>query len=112
MIAISSVGASAKSANFYLSTKGKAEAALRALAFDRLDILRPGLLRGNREENRTGESLGIMLSPFTDSLMHGPLRRYRSIDSAVVAKAIANLALNGGEGQLIHENDAITALAG
>lgn len=112
MIAISSVGASANSANFYLATKGKAEAALRALTFDRLDILRPGLLRGNREESRAGETLGIILSPLTDALMHGPLRRYRSINSFDVAMAIANLAVVGGQGQFIHENDAITALAG
>lgn len=112
MIAVSSVGANANSANFYLATKGKAEAALRALAFDRLDILRPGLLRGNRNESRSGEALGIMLSPLTDALLHGPLRRYRSIDSFDVAMAVANLATVGGSGQFIHENDAIDALAG
>ncbi len=112
MIAISSVGASASSANFYLSTKGKAEAGLRALEFGRLDILRPGLLRGDRQESRAGEALGMMLSPFTDALMHGPLRRYRSIDSATVARAIVNLVETERHGQFIHENDAITALAG
>lgn len=112
MIAISSVGASANSANFYLSTKGKAEVALRALAFDRLDILRPGLLRGDRQDRRSGEAFGIMLSPLTDALLHGPLRRYRSIDSFGVAMAMANLATIGGSGQFIHENDAIDALAG
>ena len=111
MIVISSVGANVTSANFYLSTKGKAEAALRALEFERLDILRPGLLRGNREENRTGKALGIMLSPLTDALLCGPLRRYRSIDSFDVAMAIANLAQCGGQGEFIHENDSITALA-
>ena len=112
MIAISSVGANANSPNFYLSTKGKAEAALRALEFERLDILRPGLLRGNRQENRTGEALGIMLSPLTDALLYGPLRRYRSINSFDVAMAIANLVKCGGQGEFIHENDSITALAG
>jgi uncharacterized protein YbjT (DUF2867 family) len=112
MIAISSIGASANAASFYLAIKGQTEAALQALAFERLDILRPGLLRGNREEIRSGEALGIMLSPVTDALMHGPLRRYRSIASAVVAKAIANLAHKGGHGSFIHENDAIAALAG
>ena len=112
MITVSSVGASADASNFYLSTKGKAEQALRALGFDRLDILRPGLLRGNRQESRTGEALGIILSPLTDALMHGPLRRYRSIDSATVANAIASLTVGGGKGENIHENDAIAALAG
>ena len=112
MIVISSVGAMPASNIFYLRTKAEAEHNLRMLGFDRLDIIRPGLLRGNREESRLGERLGILLSPFTDALMHGSLRRYRSIDSAIVANAIANLAGTGGQGTFIHENDAITALAG
>ena len=112
MITVSSVGANAYSANFYLSTKGKAELALRAIGFQRLDIIQPGLLRGDRAERRQGESLGIMLSPLTDAIMHGPLRRFRSIDSATVARAIANLVSAGGAGTYIHENEEITALAG
>ena len=112
MIEISSVGANAQSANFYLATKGKAESALQALSFDRLDIVRPGLLRGNRSESRAGEALGITLSPFSDALMHGAFRRYRSVDSQIVARAIAALAIVGGQGEFIHENDAMTALAG
>lgn len=111
-ITVSSVGASAKAGNFYLSVKGEAEDGLRAAGFERLDILRPGLLRGDRQEHRSGESLAIAASPFMDMLLHGPLRRYRSIDSAAVARAIVHLALDGGGGQFIHENDAMLALAG
>lgn len=111
-IAISSVGASAKAANFYLSVKGAAEDGLRALGFDRLDILRPGLLRGDRSEHRMGERLAIMASPLTDAFMHGPLRRYRSINSATVAKAAANLASEKSPGVFIHGNDDMAALAG
>src|SRR5205085_9625313 len=48
MIAVSSVGADAGSRAFYLRVKGEMEAALSALGFDRLDIVRPGLLRGDR----------------------------------------------------------------
>ena len=40
--------ASAKAGNFYLRTKGETEDGLRALGFERLDILRPGLLTGER----------------------------------------------------------------
>ena len=113
MISVSSVGASAKSAGFYLRTKGEAEDRLRQLGFERLDILRPGLLVGERGgERRLGERVGIMLSPLTDALLQGSLRRYRSIDSQAVAVAIANLAANGGQGTFIHENDAITAFGG
>jgi len=113
MIAVSSVGASAKSSNFYLNTKGEAEDAMAQAGFDRVDLLRPGLLTGGeRPESRPGESVAIMLAPLTDLLMVGGLSRYRSIPALVVAQAIANLALTGGQGKHIHENDAIRALAG
>jgi uncharacterized protein YbjT (DUF2867 family) len=113
MIAVSSVGASAKASNFYLKTKGQTEDGLLALGFDRLDIIRPGLLTGgSRPDSRPGEAIGIMLAPLTDLLMLGRMARYRSTPSAKVAQAIAALALGGGQGQHIHENDAIRALAG
>jgi uncharacterized protein YbjT (DUF2867 family) len=113
MIAVSSVGASSKGSNFYLKTKGEAEDAMAALDFERLDLLRPGLLTGGeRPEARPGESIGILLSPLTDLLMIGGLSRYRSIPSAKVAQAAVTLALGGGHGKHIHENDAIRALAG
>lgn len=113
MISVSSVGASAKSAGFYLRTKGETDEGLKHLAFERLDILRPGLLTGERGgERRLGERIGIMVSPLTDALLHGSFRRYRSIDSRIVAKAIANLAICGGQGDFIHENVAIATLAG
>jgi hypothetical protein len=89
------------------------EEGLKQIGFERLDLLRPGLLTGERGgERRFGERVGILLSPFTDALLHGSLRRYRSIDSQIVARAIAKLAKGGGQGTFIHENDAIDALAG
>lgn len=112
MIAVSSVGAAAKSGNFYLRTKGETEDALRALGFDRLDLIRPGLLRGDRPgPQRLGEGLATIAAPFADALLHGSFRRYRSISGAVVAAAIVALAGQGGSGVHIHENDAIRALA-
>lgn len=113
MINVSSVGAMPASSSFYLRTKADAEQGLKALKFERLDIIRPGLLTGgNRPDNRTGESIAIMLAPFTDLLMFGPLSKYRSTPSAKVARAIAALAAFGGQSVFIHENDEINALAG
>ncbi|WP_411341312.1 NAD-dependent epimerase/dehydratase family protein [Sphingopyxis sp. J-6] len=112
MIAVSSVGAAAKSRNFYLRTKGEVEEALRGLGFGRLDILRPGLLTGDRQgPPRLGEGIAMLAAPLTDALMHGSLRRYRSIPGATVAAAIVRLAGAGGSGSYVHENDAIRALA-
>lgn len=112
-ITVSSVGASSESANFYLRTKGEVENALRALDFERLDILQPGLLVGERPvDHRFGERLGILLSPLTDMLMIGGLARYRSIPAIKVSQAIVTLALGSGHGRFIHDNDAIRTLAG
>ena len=112
-IAVSSVGASAKSNNFYLKTKGEVEDAVRALGFERVDFLRPGLLTGgSRPDTRLGETIAKMLSPMTDLLLWGALGRYRSTPSAKVARAVVTLALGGGHGQFIHENESIHALAG
>lgn len=112
MIVVSSVGASASSRNFYLKTKGETEDGLRALGFDRLDIIRPGLLLGERTgAPRLGEGLAMIVAPLTNALLHGALRRYRSIHADAVARAIVALAGQGGSQVLIHENDAICALA-
>ena len=112
MIVVSSVGASAKAGNFYLRTKGETEDGLRALGFERLDLIRPGLLLGDRPgPPRLGEGLATIAAPLADALLHGSFRRYRSIHGATVAAAIAKLAGQGGSGVHIHENDAIRALA-
>lgn len=112
MIVVSSVGASAKSNNFYLRTKGETEEGLRALGFDRLDIMRPGLLTGDREgPARLGEGIAMVAAPLADLLMHGSLRRYRSISAATVAKAIVALSAERAAGTYVHENDAMQRLA-
>ncbi len=111
IISVSSVGASAKSGNFYLSVKGKVEQELRGLGVQRLDILRPGLLLGDRQgPRRRGESIGMMLAPFTDALMMGSLRRYRSIHADAMGRAIAALVKTGGSGTHIHENESLMHL--
>lgn len=112
MIAVSSVGAASKAGNFYLRTKGETEDGLCALGFDRLDLLRPGLLTGNREgPPRLGEGIAIIAAPLMDALLHGSLRRYRSVPGEVVARAIVALTVQGGTGVHFYENDAIHALA-
>lgn len=112
-ITISSVGAMAASSSFYLRTKAEMELGLRNIGFQRLDIMRPSLLTGgHRDEHRTGEAVGILLSPFVDKLMFGPMRRFASTPSDILAKAIAALAGRYDEGVFIHENDSIRALAG
>ncbi len=110
-IMVSSVGASAKASAFYLKTKGEAEDAVKAMGFDRVDILRPGLLRGDRQgPSRPVERLMIALSPVTDLFTPAVLSQYRSIDAQDVAKAIAKLTKETAPGTFVHHNAEMLAL--
>lgn len=108
---VTSVGADAGSRNFYLSTKGQAEADVRGLGFARIDIFRPGLLTGQRPGPlRVGERLAIAVSPLTDMLTPNVLSRYRSIPAQSVAHAMARLTGAEGAGEFIHHNDDMQAI--
>ena len=113
MITVSSVGADPASSTFYLRLKGEVEEALGNLGFDRLDILRPGLLRGPRgADRRFGERLGILLSPLVNPLLRGPLGRYAAIDAEIVAAAAAALVTREEPGRFVHHNRELRRLAG
>ena len=84
---------------------------MREQQFDRLDIIRPGLLRGHRTNDfRLGERIAITASPVMDMLLHGKLRRYRSIHAEDVATAMFNLIDKSDPGSFVHENDQILDL--
>ena len=107
-VLVSSVGADRASRAFYLRVKGEVEAAVRQLGFHRLDILRPGLLRGPRgDDRRPGERLAILASPLTDLFLHGSRRRLRSIDARRVARAALQCAREKARGTFVHDNDSI-----
>lgn len=102
---VSSVGASASSSTFYLRTKGEAEEGAKAIGFKRVDIFRPGLLRGERGgPPRAGERVMMALSPFTDLLTPSVFDQYRSIAADDVAKAIAVLIDAKEAGVHVHHN--------
>ena len=109
---VSSVGAAIASKNFYLKVKGEVERDLTKLRFGRLDILRPGLLRGKRSnDRRPGERIGIAAAPFVNLMLHGGLRQYRAIRAETVADAALALARRAARGRFIHDNDAIMRAA-
>ena len=93
---VSSVGASPASSNFYLRVKGETEAAVAALGFERLAILRPSLLVGNRAESRPGEKIGIAFASAAGFLLVGPLRKYRAVSAERVAAAMLKSGWAGG----------------
>ena len=111
MIAISSVGADPESKNFYLRVKGEVEQKLGKVGLPRLDVLRPGLLRGAREELRVPEKLAMMASPLADLFLHGAYTKYRSIKADAVARAIVGLTREKMAGRFVFEHDAILRAA-
>ena len=111
-IVVSSVGANAGARNFYLSVKGETEDALARLHFTRLDVLRPGLLRGHREGPlRVGERIGMIASPLIDIVLHGKARRYRSIRAITVAGAALALVGARPDGRFVHEHEQLLRAA-
>jgi uncharacterized protein YbjT (DUF2867 family) len=110
-IVVSSVGADPRSRNFYLAVTGAMEDDVAALGFARCDFLRPGLLLGERAQRRGAERLFQSLAWAYNPLLHGrALSRYRAIDAARVAGAIAALLGRDGNGRFVHENASIDAL--
>ncbi len=113
MLSVSSVGALHGARNRYLAMKGEAERGLGQLKFERLDIVRPGLLRGDRGgDRRLGERIGIAVSPLVNLLLRGSLDKFAAIDAGTVAKAMAALAGADGSGRHVHFNRALKMLAG
>ncbi|WP_430810319.1 MULTISPECIES: NAD(P)H-binding protein [unclassified Carboxylicivirga] len=102
-LVISSVGANAQAANFYLCTKGQMENELRALQLPTLHIFRPSLLLGDRREFRLAEKLSekamYLLKPF----LQWPWRKYRAIKASDVAEAMYRQAQDGRKGVWIYE---------
>jgi uncharacterized protein YbjT (DUF2867 family) len=110
-LTVSSVGANAKSGNFYLRTKGEVEEALQQLPFQVVHIFRPGLLVGKRLQSRPGERIGAVIGEVFKFAMVGPLRKYRPIPANSVAKAMVKAAELGVTGVHVYHYDEIMRLA-
>ena len=108
---VSAAGADPQARNFYLRTKGEAEARVEALAFPSLAIMQPGLLRGPRREFRLGERVGQVVAPLADRMLLGPLARYRSVAVEVVARAMDAAAQDPAPGTHRFDPAAMEALA-
>ena len=108
---VSSVGATRQASNFYLRVKGETEDLLERMKFDRVDILRPGVLLGPRVDSRPGEAIAQKLSFIYNPFLQGPLRRYRAITADAVALAALALLRKKDSGIFVHENVELIGLA-
>jgi uncharacterized protein YbjT (DUF2867 family) len=104
---ISSLGADKASGNFYLKTKGEIEDFLKQSSLKSISVLRPSLLLGNRKEFRLGEKLGALFMKLFSFLFSGGLKKYKPIESAIVAKALFRIAQTNKNGFSIYESDEV-----
>jgi uncharacterized protein YbjT (DUF2867 family) len=89
---ISSVGANAKSTNFYLRVKGELENAILGMSgLHNASAVRPSLLLGEREEMRPAEKLASIFSPLLSPLLIGSLGKYKPVHAADVAAQMIRL---------------------
>ena len=107
---ISSGYADPKSSGDYLKFKGEVEEELKRLNFQKLGIMRPSFLLGDRKEKRIGEKIGIFVFKLLSPLFLGPLKKMKPIQSATVAKAMIAITQNKVS-KTIFESDEIADLS-
>jgi uncharacterized protein YbjT (DUF2867 family) len=108
---VSSVGANARSGNFYLQLKGEVEKEIASLNFPWFHVFRPSILLGERKEFRFAESIGKGFVQGISPLLSGGLKKYRGIDAADVAKAMVAAAKTDTKGMFVHHYEDIMKLA-
>ncbi|MFN2399013.1 MAG: oxidoreductase [Gemmatimonadaceae bacterium] len=101
---VSSLGADPASRVFYSRVKGETEAAVAALSYRCVTIVRPSLLLGERSEFRLGEVL-------TKPLAFLAPAKYRPVHARDVAGALLQAAVADQPGTRIIESREIRGLA-
>jgi uncharacterized protein YbjT (DUF2867 family) len=111
MAVVSAMGAASNSPVFYNRVKADTEAALRAMAFERLMIARPSLLVGPRDtlgqRPRPGEALMIKVFTPIAGLLPASIR---PIDAQVVARAMCVALHQSGDAVQVIESGALQQL--
>jgi uncharacterized protein YbjT (DUF2867 family) len=108
---ISSLGADTGSSNSYLKLKGELEQELKKLTIPSLHIYQPSFLIGERKKDRLAEKIMTPVFRLIDPLLIGPLKKYRSIKAADVAKMMLNQSIKDLQGTFIYPSIQIQELA-
>jgi len=112
MLLVSAYGAAPGSRMFYNRTKGQAEDAIRAVGFEAVQIARPSLLDGDREDDRLGERVGLAVLGALRPVLRGPLSALRPTEAVDVARALVAVAAARPVGAHVYGPDAIRQWAG
>ncbi|WP_255547885.1 NAD(P)H-binding protein [Erythrobacter ani] len=112
MVLISAAGANPGSKNLYMRVKGETEQLVSKVGFKRLDILRPGLLRGSRQDDfRFAEKAAMTVAPLVEPMLPAKYGMYHSVSADLVAEAALGLAMRRAQGRFTHDLDAMKRAA-
>jgi uncharacterized protein YbjT (DUF2867 family) len=111
LLVVTALGADPESRVFYNRVKGEVEAQAGSLPYRSISFFRPSLLLGARSSSRPAERLGAAVGGLLTPLLRGRLARYRPVQGAEVAAAMAEVARAPGSGVRVIESDEIVRLA-
>ena len=100
----SSLGADTAAGNFYLRTKGEAEAALQSMGYPSLTMVRPSVIGGERQRRRPMEHLSMRLLRVLAPVVP---RRYRVVSAERIAQCLLDAAIAGQPGVRIVQSERI-----
>jgi uncharacterized protein YbjT (DUF2867 family) len=98
---VSALGANKNSSIYYNQVKGEIEEAIAKVGFRSTHILRPSLLLGDREEQRSGEDAAKIFYRYFGFLIP---EKYKGVEAKKVANAMLQFARKEEDGKFIHES--------
>jgi uncharacterized protein YbjT (DUF2867 family) len=99
------LGANAGSRVFYNRVKGEVEAAIAALGYPSLTLVRPSLIDGgSRPDSRRGEGVGLRVARMFRPVIPA---RYRAVTAAAVARTLLAAAMAQDPGVHVVESERI-----
>lgn len=110
-VLISSQGANKTSSIPYSRMKGEIEEDIKTLGFERMVILRPGLIAGTREESRPLEA-GIRYIAGWAGKLHSSLKDGWAQEADVIGKAAVNAALKALAGKVPAGSEKVWIIEG
>lgn len=111
LMLVTAMGANPKSYFFYNKVKGELESEILKFNFWSTHIFRPSLLLGERNENRFGEKIAVIIGRGLDAISGNLLKKYKPIEAEVVAEAMVSSAQKMRAGKFIYPSNQLQDLA-
>lgn len=108
---VSAMGAKEKSGNSYLKIKGETEINISVIKFESTHFYRPSVLEGKGKDTAAMDKLGILAMKVVNPFLLGSAKKYRSIDTSDLAKAMIEQSLKHLKGTFYYESDEIQRIA-